>query len=362
VEAVQKQVSELVTHTRYLHESILAYSEDLLGTLPDHLDNIMYTCTGSEANDLAMRIAKQFTGGTGVIVTAEAYHGITTETGAISPSLGGRESVTPWAQVVAAPDSYRGTAPFVDGVAQALANFARDGITPAALIVDTIYSADGILTPDPTDITAAGQLVRAAGGLLIADEVQSGFGRLGRMWGFEGSGLDPDIVTTGKPMGSGQPIASVIARHEIVDAFGAKMRYFSTFAGNPVGIAAAQATLDVLRDDELVENAHEVGKYLQAGLRSMQTRHRQIGDIRGAGLFVGIDLVADPETKKPIGDYAFDIVNAMRERRVLVSAVGAGRNVLKVRPPLPFTRSDSDRFLEVLDSSLTDLAPHEDRS
>ena len=361
VEAISRQAAQLSTHTRYLDEATVRYSEELLASFPDDLDNIMYTCTGSEANDLALRIAKSTTGGDGVIVTTEAYHGITTETAAISPSLGGTASVETWVRIVPAPDTYRGDGAFVDGVHRALASFAAAGIRPAALIVDTIFASDGILTPPAESLVAAVAAVRAAGGLFIADEVQAGFGRLGHgMWGFTGFGLDADIVSIGKPMGSGQPIAGVVSRHDLIDQFGAQVRYFSTFAGNPVSIAAAQATLDILRDEDLIANARATGEHLRAGLGHLAEKHPQIGDVRGDGLFVGIDLVSDRGTKEPAGDYAFDIVNAMRQRQVLVAAVGAGRNVLKIRPPMSFDRHDADLFLHALDDSLTAVGVYRD--
>lgn len=358
VAAICAQAAQLNTHTRYLDQSIVRYSEDLLSTLPGELDNIMYTCTGSEANDLALRIAKYNTGGQGVIVTSEAYHGITTETAAISPSLGGPESVASWVEIVPAPDTYRDTSSFLDGVQTALDKFADRGITPAAMIFDTIFASDGILTPDAGAVVAAAGAVRAAGGLVIADEVQAGFGRLGYgMWGFETLGITPDLVTIGKPMGSGQPIAAVVSRHELIDRFGADTRYFSTFAANSVSIAAAQATLDVLRDEDLIANARRSGDLMQSGLMELSARHPHIGDVRGSGLFIGIDIVTDPHTKKPADAYAFAIVNGMRERHVLVAAVGAGRNVLKIRPPMPFSSSDVHRFLQALDECLTEI-PH----
>ncbi|CAA9243807.1 MAG: putative aminotransferase [uncultured Arthrobacter sp.] len=356
IEAISRQVAQVNTHTRYLHEGVINYSEQLLSTFADHLDNIMYTCTGSEANDLALRIAKYITSGTGVIVTTEAYHGITTETASISPSLGGPASVPEWVEMVPAPDTYRGTGTFAAGVEQALRNFARRGIKPAAIIFDSIFASDGSFTPGPEAVSQAVDAVRKAGGLAIADEVQSGFGRLGQgMWGYDTLGVTPDLVTIGKPMGSGQPIAGVVAPHQLIDRFGADIRYFSTFAGNPVSVAAAQATLDVLGDEELIKNADTTGSYLMEGLRGLADQFETIGDVRGSGLYLGVDLVTDRTTKAPAGDYAFDIVNAMKENHVLVAAVGPGRNVLKIRPPLSFNGADAEMFLTALRRSLTSV-------
>ena len=356
VEAICAQAGQLNTHTRYLDDAIVRYSEDLLATFPDTLDNIMYTCTGSEANDLALRIAKLTTGAQGVIVTTEAYHGITTETAAISPSLGGAESVADWVELVPAPDTYRGSGDFADAVRAAVKNLDQRGHKTAAIIFDTIFASDGVLTPDPETVAAAVEIVTAAGGLLIADEVQAGFGRLGQgMWGFQTMGLAPDLVTIGKPMGSGQPIAAVISRHDLIDRFGAEIRYFSTFAGNSVSIAAARATLAVVNEENLIGNAKSTGEVLQAGLDALVQRHAHIGDVRGSGLFIGIDIVTDRGTGHPADTYAFDIVNGMRQRHVLTAAVGAGRNVLKIRPPMPFNAADAAWFLQALDSCLTDI-------
>jgi 4-aminobutyrate aminotransferase-like enzyme len=321
----------------------------------------MFTCTGSEANDLALRIAKSVTGNAGVIVTANAYHGVTTETAAISPSLGGLETVAPWVEVIAAPDSYRGAGSMGEEVRAAIERLEARGIRPAALVVDTIFASDGVL-PEAPGFTDAVAAVRAAGGLFIADEVQPGFGRLGTgLWGFErhgvaGGAMTPDLVTIGKPMGNGHPIAAVMARPELVEAFGRGMRYFNTFGGNPVAIAAAHATLDVIRDEELVANARSVGDYLRSGIEKLAERFEAIGEVRGSGLFIGVELVTDRDTRSPDEPLALAVVNGLRDRRVLISASGPHNNVLKVRPPLPFSAPDADRFLTELDAVLTTVS------
>jgi len=345
VEAMAKQAAALTTHTRYLSEGIVDYSEQLLDTLPEGIDNVMYTCTGSEANDLALRIAKlvasdgQSTGQEGVIVTSNAYHGVTTEIAAISPALVGVDSLAPWVRTVdPRPDDPEH---FAASVKAAISELEIVGIRPAALIVDTIFASDGVL-PDLPGLVDAVAAVRTAGGLFIADEVQPGFGRLGHgMWGFERYGLDgaplrPDLVTVGKPMGNGQPIAAVMAPHELIDRFSEQSRYFNTFGGSSVSIAAAQATLDVLRDEQLIENARDVGDYLLGGLRTLGL------ESRGAGLFIGAE----------VGPDAVAVVNRMRERRVLVSTTGPANTALKIRPPLPFSVDDADRLLTELEQSL----------
>jgi 4-aminobutyrate aminotransferase-like enzyme len=331
--AMAEQAVTLTTHTRYLAEPTIAYAEDLLGTLPDHLDTVMFTCTGSEANDLALRIARLATGGTGIIVTSNAYHGVTTEVAAISPSLGGLESLGPDVAVVEPGD-------LAGGVTAALAQFASRGIRPAALIIDTILASDGVW-PEIPGLPQAVDAVRAAGGLFIADEVQPGFGRLGHgMWGFTRHGLAPDIVTVGKPMGNGQPIAAMIARRELVEQFNRHSRYFNTFGGSSVSIAAAQATLDVLRDEALIENARDVGSWLLDELRSTGL----FVEVRGAGLFIGAQLESEARTVAA--------VNALREHRILLSASGPLNDSLKIRPPLPFSRADGEWLLEGLSAVL----------
>ncbi len=332
--AIAEQAATLTTHTRYLSEATIAYAEDLLGTLPDAIGNVMFTCTGSEANDLALRVAKLATGGTGVIVTANAYHGVTTEVAAISPSLGGLDSVAQWVRVVEPHD-------LAAAIPAALADFDAAGIRPAAFIVDTILASDGVI-PRIEGLADAVATVRAAGGLFIADEVQPGFGRLGTgMWGFERYALVPDIVTVGKPMGNGQPIAAMLARPALVDEFNRHSRYFNTFGGSSVSIAAAQATLDVVRDEGLIENARAVGGYLLTAL----TESGRFVDVRGAGLFIGAQLESEEQ--------ALGVVNALRGRGVLVAASGAHNDTLKIRPPLPFSRDDADRLLTELDAVLT---------
>lgn len=355
-EAIAAQAGLVNTNTRYLNAKLIDYSEDLLGTLPRALANAMYTCSGSEANDLALRIAKSVTGRQGVIVTRNAYHGVTTETAAISPSLGGEGSVAPWVRLIDAPTG--DGSGFADAVAAAAAELTASEHGFAALITDTIFASDGV---QPGSSTGGGFLGRVmdvvhdADGLFIADEVQAGFGRLGQsLWGFSrhdnalGPAV-PDLVTLGKPMGNGMPIGAVIARRDLVDTFAERGRYFSTFAGTPVSIAAAQAVLDVVRDEDLTANALTVGAYLTEGLGMLSEFHGQLGEVRGAGLFIGIDIVADGA---PDESATLALVNELRRRHVLIGASGPSRNTLKVRPPLSFSTADADRFLTEFDSAL----------
>jgi 4-aminobutyrate aminotransferase-like enzyme len=353
VDAIAGQAALVNTNTRYLNRRLVDYSEDLLGTLPRALANVMYTCTGSEANDLALRIAKTVTGKRGVIVTRNAYHGVTTETAAVSPSLGGVDSIAPWVRLVEAPTG--DGAVFADAVAAAATELGASEHGFAALIADSIFASDGVQPGSAPFLGRVSDIVHDADGLYIADEVQAGFGRLGHgLWGFtrHDSALGavvPDIVTVGKPMGNGMPIGAVIARRELVDTFAAHGRYFNTFGGTPVSIAAAQAVLDIVRDEGLIENARVVGEYLTAGLGMLAGFHDSLGEVRGSGLFLGVDLVHDGA---PDEATTLVVVNELRRRGVLVGASGAARNTLKVRPPLCFSLGDTDRFLTEFDSAL----------
>ncbi len=333
-EAMAAQARTLTTHTRYLAEPTIAYAEELVATLPEPVDTVMFTCTGSEANDLALRIATTATAGTGVIVTENAYHGVTAQIAAISPSLGGAESLAPEVRTVPIGGD------FAAAVTAAIDSLAAAGVRPAALIVDTIFASDGAW-PDVAGLADAVERVRAAGGLFIADEVQPGFGRLGHgMWGFERYGLVPDLVTVGKPMGNGQPIAATFARRPLVEAFNARSRYFNTFGGSSVSIAAGQATLDVLRDEGLIDNARDVGAYLLAELSASGL----FVEVRGVGLFLGARLESEAR--------ALTTINALRDRGVLIATSGPANDTLKIRPPLPFSRADADLLLTELGAVL----------
>jgi len=361
VEAINAQTAVLNTHTRYLHEGIVDYAEALTATFPETLSQAMFTCTGSEANDLAVRIARFVTGGTGIIATDLAYHGLTNAVAEFSPSLGEAVTLGPHVRTVPAPDSYR-HAPdvmmekFGRDVQAAIDDLKRHGIKPAMLITDTIFSSDGIFAGPKGFLKPAVDAIHAAGGLFVADEVQPGFGRTGEaMWGFERHGVRPDMVTIGKPMGNGYPMAGVVLRPVVVAEFGPRARYFNTFGGNPVAAAAGKAVLDTIREEGLQENALEVGRYLREGLESLTDRYHAIGDVRGAGLFVGVEIVADPAAKSPDATLTTRIVNGLRERRILISASGPRANVLKIRPPLVFSRENADMLVDSLADVLKTL-------
>lgn len=357
VDAIAQQAATLATNTRYIHDAILDYAERLLATMPDEIGHMMFTCTGSDANDLAVRIAQSYTGGTGIVVTETAYHGITQSVSEFSPSLGENVDLGPHVRTVPAPDAYRmgeGMADaFGDAVAAAFADLRRHGVKPAMFICDGIFASDGVFDGPPGFLQKAVAATRAAGALYVADEVQSGFGRTGdAMWGFQRHGVIPDLVTMGKPMGNGYPVAGVAVRPDVIDEFGRKARYFNTFGGNAVAIRAAAAVLDVIEKENLVENAREVGLYMRDRMRALQTEYPQIGDVRGAGLFIGVEMITDPESKTPDAALAAGIVNGLRDEKVLISGCAKAANVLKIRPPLVFTRDNADHFLAALERVL----------
>ena len=355
VEAVTRQLATLNTHTRYLHRGIVDYSERLLATFPDAVNQVVYACTGSEVNDLALRVAEMHTGERGVVITTDAYHGNTAAATAISPSIGGADSVGPHVRLVAPPDSYRVPqgelgSRFTADVTAAIADLGNAGIGLSCLIVDTIFSSDGIY-PDPSVLAPAVAAVHRAGGVFIADEVQPGFARTGEaMWGFMRHGVLPDIVTMGKPMGNGMPISAMAVQSGVLAAFANDVPYFNTFGGNPVTMAAAAAVLDVIEDEKLMSNAAEIGGLLRAELATLTAAHPRIGEVRGTGLYIGVEVITD--TGAPDRTGAKALVNGMRERRVLISVCGHDGSVLKIRPPLVFSSSDVDWFCTEFESAL----------
>ncbi len=359
VEAISQQAAKLNTHTRYLHETVLDYAEEILETFPDEIKRLTLTCTGSEANDLALRIANFETGGEGIVVTELAYHGGTLAVADMSPSLG--SGVADHVRTVPAPDAYHrgekglGKA-FASDVANAFADLQAHGYKPSVFIFDTIFSSDGVLSTPVGFLKPAVEAARKAGALVVADEVQPGFGRTGDyFWGFQRHGIVPDIVTIGKPMGDGHPIAGLAARADILDGFGDKYRYFNTFGGNPVSCAAGMAVLTVIREEGLQENAMEVGKYLRQGLRDLAGKHSVIGDVRGAGLFIGLELVRDRNTKAYATTETEQLVNGLLHEKILVSRAGLGGNILKIRPPLTIDTEGVEMILTSLDGILAEV-------
>ena len=365
VEAITRQASTLNTHTRYLHEGILNYVERLTATFDRSLNAAILTCTGSEANDVALRMAQAVTGKTGVIATNHTYHGNTAAVSQLStrmPPVGGFGGHV---RHVPAPDSYRPlggqggevfAVAFAAAVEAAIASLQESPHGFSALIIDPFFANEGFpdLPQGFLDKTVAA--VRKAGGLIITDEVQPGFGRTGsHMWGHQRAGIIPDIVTLGKPMANGHPVGGVVANADVVNAFRKAFRYFNTFGGNPVSCAAAMAVLDVIEDEKLVGNARDVGEYTRDAFKRLAQKHAIIGDVRGSGLFMGMEFVLDRATKEPATAEASRIVNEMRERGVLMGKIGLHQCATKIRPPMPFSRENADLMLSVFDDVLSGL-------
>jgi 4-aminobutyrate aminotransferase-like enzyme len=365
VEAICAQARTLNTHTRYLDEKVVNYAERLLSTFDDALGHIFFVCTGTEANELALRIARETTGGQGILSTAHAYHGNSAAVAQISSLFTPPEKRSINNRYIPVMDPYRERAgrsdaelaeAYAQDVQRAIDDFTRDGVKFAGLLVCTAFSSEGLPTVPAGYLPRVAEIVHRAGGLLIADEVQAGFGRFGsHMWGHQVLGARADIVTMGKPMGNGHPIGGVVTTPELADAFTRENMYFNTFGGNAVSCAAGMAVLDVLRDEGLLENALDVGAYVLDGLRRLQSRHALFGDVRGQGLFFAVDLVRDRATKAPAVDESRHLVNAMRERGVLISRIGPQDNILKIRPPMLFKREHADLLLATLDDVLATL-------
>jgi 4-aminobutyrate aminotransferase-like enzyme len=351
VEAATRQLGELNIHNRYLHAGIIDYAERLLATLPPALSNITFACTGSESNDLALRLAAKFTGGQGVIVTEAAYHGNTELVSQVSPSSHRRWKALAHVRTVPAPVGKPEA--FCAQVSAAIEDLARHGIKLSALLLDSIFSSDGVCADPPGFLTPAIEAVHRNHGLLIADEVQPGFARTGQhWWGFQRHGVQPDIVTMGKPMGNGYPIGALATRPEILEAYCREVGYFNTFGGSPVAAAVGQAVLDVIEREGLMGNAQRVGAYLREGLRKLASSHATIVEVRGAGLYLGVQ-VRSARDNAPAAHTAESIINGLRQRRVLIGAAGRDGDALKLRPPLCFGTEHADALLAALDEVLT---------
>ncbi|MGB2645766.1 MAG: aminotransferase class III-fold pyridoxal phosphate-dependent enzyme [Candidatus Acidiferrum sp.] len=365
VRAVKEQIALLNTNTRYLSDVVNQYAERLTRHLPAPLKVCYFVNSGSEANELAIRLARAHTGREDLIVLEHAYHGNTNTLIDISPYKfngpggGGRK---PWVHIAPIPDDYRG--PYRRGEADAGAKYAqhvagllngmgKEGRNVAGFIAETLPSVAGQIVFPPGYLAEVYKHVRAAGGVCIADEVQVGFGRLGtHFWGFETQNITPDIVVLGKPIGNAFPLAAVVTTPEIASSFDNGMEYFSTFGGNPVACAAGLAVLDVLEEENLQENAHQVGSYLMARLKSLQGKHALVGDVRGSGLFLGLDLVLDRESREPAPQQASYVANRLRDCSILTGTDGPHHNVIKLRPPLNFSQTDADVFLATLEEVL----------
>ena len=363
VEAITRQASILNTHTRYLHEGLLEYIERLTSLFDDALDTSLLTCSGSEANDVALRMAQSASGNTGIIATNNTYHGNTalvSQIGSRYPPIGGRLSgirlvnSPVGSKTVYNQPEKNGRQIFTENVIQAIENLDEDGQGCAALIICPYFANEGFPCLERGFLDETINIVHNAGGLVIADEVQPGFGRLGsHWWGHQRLGFKPDIVTLGKPMANGHPVAAVVTSIEVMSIFRKAYRYFNTFGGNPVSVAAADATLTVIESNDLISNAHQVGYYGLCGLETLCDNYPCLAAARGSGLFFGAEIC--DENRQPDMLLARKITNQMKNRGVLLNTTGRHGTILKIRPPLPISKIEIDLMLNTLEDTLRSL-------
>ena len=366
IEAANRQNKKLNTNTRYLHDSILDYAENLTSTLPDGLEVCYFTNSGSESNDLALRIARLYSNSSESIVLSNAYHGHTASLIDVSPYkfLGaGGKGKPHFVHVIPVPDKFRGEHKakgksigeyYIQLLKDIIKKIEQREKQLSLFIIEPVMGCGGQIMIPKSFMLEAFQIVNEAGGLCIVDEVQIGFGRLGsHFWGFQMSGVLPDIITIGKSIGNGHPLSVVITKKNIADAFNNGMEYFNSFGGNPVSCEIGQAVLDVIKEEELQENASSTGNHLLDGLKDIQNKYNIIGDVRGKGLFIGIELIKDMDNMIPAANEAEIVVNAMQKKGILISSDGPDHNVLKIKPPLVFNKKNANYFLECFEAVLS---------
>ncbi len=360
VEAVSKQIGTLNVHNRYLHEAILEYGERLLATHHDGLASVVFSCTGTEANEVALMMARAATGGQGIICTDAAYHGNSTEVRRLNHC----RSSTGDVRSVPFPDGFRfdldhpGQDPltcYLDQVQAVIDGFRNDGVDFAGLLFCPLFANEGLPAIPDGFLPAVAELVRRSGGLFICDEVQAGLGRTGNWWGYEVQGFQPDIVSMGKPLGAGMPLAATAGRRDLVEHFRKTFRYFNTFAATPGQAAAGNAVLDVIEAENVLNQVTTVGQQLRDGLRPFMGRCEPMADVRGEGLFVSIEWVTDRRTRTPDAEGAIQVVEQLKARGFLTSNAGAYRNIIKLRPPLVFSEADAAQFLDAFEDVLDGL-------
>jgi len=361
IASLTDQASKLNVHSRYVSDVVVNYSEKLISLHSDNLSKLQMACSGTEAVEIAIKMARIYTGGQGIICSNATYHGNSHET--FRMTIGPFE---PEFRRVTYPESYRPIkeglleedlcALYIKEVEKQIEGFNQDGIKFAGLIFCSIFANEGL--PDfPKDyLSKVSKLVRDSGGVVILDEVQAGFGRTGTWWGYELSNVSPDIAVMGKPMGSGLPVSGVVTTEEISDSFHEKAFYFNTTAATPLQAAVGGTVIDIIQDEGLIENAEKIGGYLKAELLKIKDDFDYLGDIRGPGLFIGLDIVDNKENKKPDREKAIEIVEILKSKGVLISNAGQYRNVLKLRPPLVFDSSHADFLLDELRASFKEVS------
>ncbi len=365
--AVARQAAVLNTNTRYLYRIVLDYAERLTATMPNGLESCLFVNSGSEANDVAVQMAKLITGNQGVIVMEAAYHGITEAISALSPYNLKERPLQPHVRTLVAPDLYRGpfkagdvnsAKKYADFADKAIRELQESGHGVAAFMIDPGLTSNGILKAPPGYLKLVAEKIRAAGGLIIADEVQCGFGRIGtHMWGIESHDVRPDFITTGKPIGNGIALGVTVTRPEIHQEFVERTDFFSTFGGNPVACAAGMAVLDVIEGERLMEHALDAGEYSRGKMEKLMLQHRWIGDVRGSGLLTGVELIRDHSTLEPAPRETAYVINHLRDNGVLVGSEGPHGNIIKIRPPLAFGKEHADILIRELGKALHSLVP-----
>jgi len=364
VEAMVRQQATLNVHSRYLHEGIIEFAERLAALHHPGIESVIFTCSGTEANEVALRIARMVTGKRGIICTNATYHGNSEAVGALT-RLTAERNASGDVAAIPFPEKFRPIKPgaseaelcaaYLDRLESAIRALEADGTGFAGLIVCSIFANEGL--PDVPDgfMPRAAEIVRKAGGILISDEVQAGYCRAGKWWGYEVSGFTPDIAVTGKPMGNGLPLAATAASKDLIDTFRSRTRYFNTFASSPLQAAVGMAVIDVIERDGLRERVGTVGAWLKGELARRAPRCAAIGDVRGHGLFIGVEMVKPGAAKEPDERRTVEVVNKLKDKGFLTSNAGAFRNVVKIRPPLVFTQANAEAFLQAFDETIATL-------
>ena len=364
VAAMARQQGTLNVHSRYLHEGIVAFAERLAGLHGPAIENVVFGCSGTEANEVALRMARLATGKSGVVCTNATYHGNSEAVGKLT-RLGTGSNAAGDVRAIPFPEMLRPLVPgaseaelaeaYLDRLRQAIRSLEEDGVGFAALIVCSIFANEGLPDVPHGFMARAAEIVRAAGGLVIADEVQAGYARTGRWWGYEVTGFTPDIVVTGKPMGNGLPLAATAASRPLVEGFRAATRYFNTFASSPLQAAVGMAVLDVIERDDLRASVSTVGTFLKSALAERKGRFASIADVRGQGLFIGVEIARTDADRTPDQDRAVEVINRLKDKGFLTSNAGAFRNVVKIRPPLVFARHHAEEFLVAFDATMAEF-------
>jgi len=369
VEAMARQQGTLNVHSRYLHEGIVAFAERLAALHGPQIESVIFSCSGTEANEVALRMARLATGKSGIVCTNATYHGNSAAIGKLTrigdssnaPANSNKGDV----RAIPFPEKLRPLLPgaseadlteaYLDRLRGAIRSLEEDGTGFAGLIVCSIFANEGLPDVPRGFMARAAEIVHAAGGLVIADEVQAGYCRTGRWWGYDVLGFTPDIVVTGKPMGNGLPLAATAASRALVEGFRAVTRYFNTFASSPLQAAVGMAVIDVIERDGLAANVAAVGAFLKSALAERKARFSSIADVRGHGLFVGVEITKTDAARTPDSDKAIEIINRLKDKGFLSSNAGAFRNVVKIRPPLVFAQSHAEEFLVAFDTTMAEM-------